>query len=214
MRWRIFLALFLSLALLEAPQGEVKALSPQGSKLYAMHCALCHGDNGDGRRQGNATQLNNQDFLATASDDFLKVTINRGRSGTEMPPFGKQANGPLTSKEIAELINFLRSWQKEPARKLPTGRIRGSPQRGAKLYRENCANCHGREGNGELGMGPALNNQAFLEVASDGFLWETIARGRRDTPMFPSLKGLGGVRQLTGEEIDDLVAFIQSWEKR
>lgn len=131
-----------------------------------------------------------------------------------MPAFGKESNGPLTSQQITELIAFLRSWQKEPARKLPVRKIRGSAKTGAKLYRENCANCHGREGKGELGMGPALNNQDFLKAASDGFLWDTIARGRRDTPMFPSLKGFSGVRQLSRQEIDDLVAFIRSWEKR
>lgn len=62
-------------------------------------------------------------------------------------------------------------------------------------------------------MGPALNNQGFLKAASDGFLWETIARGRRDTPMFPSLRGFEGVRQLSEQEIDGLVAFIRNWEK-
>jgi len=59
----------------------------------------------------------------------------------------------------------------------------------------------------------ATNNQVFLRVASDGFIWEAIAKGRRDTPMFPSLKGLDGVRQLSPQKIDDLVAFIRSWEE-
>lgn len=147
------------------------------------------------------------------SDEFLHETIMHGRPGTEMSGWGREAGGPLGNEEIAELIAFLRSWQKEPSRKLRQGRIRGSLERGAVLYALQCASCHGRDGRGELGMGPALNNQAFLRAASDGFLWETIAKGRRDTPMFPSLKGLGGVRQLSAEEIDDLVAFIRSWER-
>jgi cytochrome c oxidase cbb3-type subunit 3 len=130
-----------------------------------------------------------------------------------MPSFGKEAGGVLSSQEIKELLTFLRSWQKEAQREPRTG-IRGSPKNGKKLYQKNCANCHGREGKGELGMGPALNNQDFLKSASDGFLWDTTARGRRDTPMFPSLRGLEGVRQLSEQEIDDLVTFIRSWEKR
>jgi len=162
---------------------------------------------------GNATALNNQDFLATASDEFLRETIVRGRPGTEMLAFGRDAGGVLGEQAIADLIAFLRTWQKEPSRVLRAGRIDGSPERGAALYAINCASCHGRDGRGDLGMGPALNNQAFLRLASDGFLWEAIARGRRDTPMFPSLKGLAGVRQLSAEEINDLVAFIRSWEK-
>jgi hypothetical protein len=48
---------------------------------------------------------------------------------------------------------------------------------------------------------PALNNPDFLAAADDTFLWATIAYGRRETPMFPSLRGLGGVRQLSAQEI-------------
>lgn len=184
-----------------------------GVELYAVHCAACHGEKGEGRGRTNATALNNQDFLATVSDEFLQETISHGRPGTEMPAYGRKGGGPLTKKEIADLIAFLRGWQKETSRKLRVGRTRGSPERGARLYAFNCASCHGRDGRGNLGMGPALNNQTFLRVASDGFLWEAIAKGRRDTPMFPSLKGLDGVRQLSPEEVNDLVAFIRSWEK-
>lgn len=60
-------------------------------------------------------------------------------------------------------------------------------------------------------MGPALNDPGLLATASDGFLWETIARGREGTPMFPSLRGLDGVRQLSERDVDDVVAFIRSW---
>lgn len=210
MRWNTALAIgFLPFILLGAGTDQ----GHSGRELYKIHCSRCHGENGEGRRQGNATSLNNRDFLATVSDSFLRATTTWGRSGTEMPAFGKESNGPLTAQQINGLITFLRSWQKEPARKLRRGRIKGLPERGAKLYAQNCANCHGREGKGELGMGPALNNQDFLKAASDGFLWETIARGRGDTPMFPALKGLGGVRQLSKQEIDDLVTFVRSWEK-
>ncbi len=202
--------LFLALGPVEA---ETNSRVAAGKMLYATHCARCHGENGEGRRQGNATSLNNQDFLATVSDGFLRETIARGRRGTEMAGFWTENRGPLTSQQVGDVIAFLRSWQKEPARKLRRSKREGSPERGAKLYIGNCANCHGREGGGELGMGPALNNQDFLKAASESFLWETIARGRRDTPMFASLKGLSGVRQLSKQDIDDLVAFIRTWDK-
>ena len=32
--------------------------------------------------------------------------------------------------------------------------------------------------------------------------------------MFPSLRGLGGVRQLTEAEIDDLVAYLRRWQRQ
>lgn len=96
-----------------------------GAEFYALYCAACHGQNGQGRLKGNATSLNNQDFLSTATDEFLERTIARGRPGTEMSAFGKKAGGPLSSQEIKHLIAFLRSWQKEAQRELRTG-IRGS----------------------------------------------------------------------------------------
>jgi cytochrome c oxidase cbb3-type subunit 3 len=130
-----------------------------------------------------------------------------------MPAWGREAGGPLGDEEISDLVGLLRSWQKESTRKLRSDKIRGSSERGRALYALNCASCHGEDGIGNLGMGPALNNQAFLRAASDGFLWEAIAKGRRETPMFPSLQGLGGVRQLSPEDINDLVAFIRSWER-
>ena len=130
-----------------------------------------------------------------------------------MAGWGQEAGGALGRQEVADLVALLRSWQKESTRKLRSDKIRGSPERGRALYALNCANCHGEDGIGNLGMGPGLNNQAFLRAASDGFLWEAIAKGRRETPMFPSLQGLGGVRQLSSEEINDLVAFIRSWER-
>lgn len=221
MKWVLSLSLGLSFVGIllgcDSPsprQARGSSPSPsRGAELYAAHCARCHGEQGEGRREGNATALNNQDSLATASDEFLRGTIIYGRPGTQMLAWGEEAGGLLGKQAIADIVALLRSWQKEPSRTLQQDRISASPQRGERLYALNCANCHGSDGRGNLGMGPALNNQAFLRLSSDGFLWETIAKGRRDTPMFPSLKGLDGVRQLSPQEIDDLVAFIRSWEK-
>ena len=61
-------------------------------------------------------------------------------------------------------------------------------------------------------MGPALSNPDLLATADNTFLWATIAYGRGETPMFPSLRGLEGVRQFSGAEIDDLVAYLRSWQ--
>ncbi|MGH7320709.1 MAG: c-type cytochrome [Candidatus Rokuibacteriota bacterium] len=51
----------------------------------------------------------------------------------------------------------------------------------------------------------------LLETVPRGDLpsFATIAYGRRDTPMFPSLRGLDGVRQLSEKEISDVVAYLR-----
>ena len=43
----------------------------KGAHLYDKHCALCHGENGEGYKADNANALGNQDFLVSVSDEFL-----------------------------------------------------------------------------------------------------------------------------------------------
>ena len=162
--------------------------------------------------RANATRLNSPNFLIWASDEFLRATIARGRRGTEMRGWARDEGGPLDRRDIQDLIAFLRTWQRNAPKPAipPVGR--GDSTRGQRLYEAACANCHGWEGRGELGMGPALNSPDLLATADDTFLWATIAYGRPDTPMFPSLRGLDGVRQFSEAEIDDLVAYLRSWQ--
>jgi len=186
----------------------------RGRVLYAQYCAVCHGPEGQGRVQGNATSLNNPDFLALASDAFLRTTIAQGRRGTAMRGWAQAADGPLSDEEIHDLVVFLRTWQQEVARLPPPPGGRGDVVRGQQLYETACASCHGWDGGGNLGMGPAVTNPDFLATADDTFLWATIAYGRRGTPMFPSLRGLDGVRQLSAQEIHGLVAYLRSRQRQ
>ena len=63
------------------------ALIERGRQSYAEYCALCHGDNGEGYTADAANALSNQDFLAIASDAFIR----RGSSGCPVYFFGSQA---------------------------------------------------------------------------------------------------------------------------
>ena len=186
----------------------------RGRALYARHCAVCHGPEGQGRAQGNATSLNNPDFLAVASDAFLQTTIAQGRRDTAMLGWAREAGGPLRHEDIRDLVTFLRRWQQGGTRPPPPPKGRGDPVRGQQLYEVACANCHGWDGRGNLGMGPAVANPDFLATADDAFLWATIAYGRHGTPMFPSLRGRDGVRQLSAPEIHDLVAYLRRRQRQ
>ena len=61
----------------------------------------------------------------------------------------------------------------------------GDVELGESLYAENCAGCHGDEGQGHgpEGPGTALSNPTMLATTPDGFLKMTVVRGRADTPM-------------------------------
>ena len=73
------------------------------------------------------------------------------------------------------------------------------------LYAENCAVCHGLNGEG-IGATPALNNPALVTMPFEE-IQKTIARGRYQTAM-PAWSLLDG-GALSDYQIDELVLLIQ-----
>lgn len=186
-------------------EGAAAASLATGEELYQRYCALCHGKAGEGYAADNANALANQQFLATASDAFLRVAIVRGRVGTPMSAWGKQFGGPLSGPEVEKLVEHIRGWQTAPTRELPNGRVAGDVGRGKPLYDEHCASCHGPSGEGKLA--PSLNNAIFHSTASDHFIRYAIAEGRTGTPMPAFQKSLGP------QGVDDLTAYVRSLRK-
>jgi mono/diheme cytochrome c family protein len=74
------------------------------------------------------------------------------------------------------------------------------------LYAENCAVCHGLNGEG-IGANPALNNPALATMPFEEIV-KVIARGRYATAMPAWSKKDGG--PLSDYQIDELTALIQS----
>ena len=76
---------------------------------------------------------------------------------------------------------------------------------GALLYQQNCAVCHGDNGDG--GVGVPLNLPGFLAVASDRYLRRTIRLGRpgRVMPAFPDLGD---------SDVDAIVAYLRSLSRQ
>ena len=189
----------------KATLAEVEALTPNlriGKRLFRSNCANCHGKKGQG---DIGPALNNQDLLALADTEFLFEAIVHGRPGTAMPAWHH-----LSSEDVSDLMGYLRSWQKVPARQVPKRIAAGEWANGQALYAGACASCHGGEGEG--GLGPQLNNPVLLRSASDGMLYDMIAHGRTSTQMRPFLKRHGGVAEFSQRQIEDIVAFIRRWE--
>lgn len=67
-----------------------------------------------------------------------------------------------------------------------------------------CAACHGEEGRGKIGQGPALNSESFLAAASDAFLVRTITHGRAGTTM------VAWGNTYDEAQVESLVAYIRS----
>ena len=85
-----------------------------------------------------------------------------------------------------------------------------SVHRGAELYDEQCASCHGDEGEGILNVGPPLNSADFLKMFDNQAIRDVTAEGLPNTLMPAFLEEEGG--PLRASQIGDLVAFTRNWE--
>lgn len=104
-------------------------------------------------------------------------------------------------------------WLNEPHRMAMTSekfRLE-AVRRGAQLYADQCASCHGDEGQGMANVGPALNSRNFLKLYDDKAIRAAIGDGRPGALMPAYAQEKGG--PLRDNQIEDLVAFIRNWEK-
>ncbi|WJW75583.1 c-type cytochrome [Thiohalobacter sp. IOR34] len=203
-----------AVGLLATMLGPVRASEvPDGPRLFQRHCAVCHGETGEG---GVGVPLALPAFQASVSDAYLRRTIRLGRPGRVMPSFAY-----LSDAEVNAIITYIRSWLDVPRPAFSEARVEGDVEHGRVLFAERCAACHGSNGEGGTGTGvtfsrprdlpiiaPALNNPGFLAAASDLMIKATLMRGRAGTPMVSFLE-----QGLSESDIDDLVAFIRGFEK-
>lgn len=82
-----------------------------GKDIYVLHCAECHGEEGEGTK---APALNNQELLSAASNGYLMATLALGRPGTAMPEWGwSEAGRPaLEVKDRQDLVAWIRNWER------------------------------------------------------------------------------------------------------
>ncbi|MCC6648137.1 MAG: c-type cytochrome [Polyangiaceae bacterium] len=93
--------------LAETPLAPARGTAVWGEELYQRECQTCHGTR---LRRGTAPWLANPEFLALASDEFLRHAVTRGRPGTDMRAFA----GALHREQIEDLVSMLRAWQTTP----------------------------------------------------------------------------------------------------
>ena len=90
----------------------------------------------------------------------------------------------------------------------------GDPKRGAILFGQNCASCHGANLEGGS-IGPSLNPIYKLPGVADpldaNFLIDIITNGRKHQQSDPGTKDMpvkGGNDKLTDQDVKDLAAYI------
>ncbi len=191
----------------KAPPKPLAIVIHEGKQAYNLNCVTCHQPGGVGK-VGLAPDIHNPDFLAMASDDFIKKTIRMGRPGTAMAPWSH-----LTEDQVDGIIAYLRSESPEARTKVsidPDKHYAGDPALGAPLYSAYCASCHGPRGEGYIagGAGPGIGLAGFLAVASDDYIYQTVKVGRQGTPM-KSFIGAAGLANLSDEEVGHIIAHLR-----
>lgn len=187
------------------PDDELDSSSiKHAENLYSTYCALCHGADREGYAADNAPSLRSKSLLATSeNNNFMRYTIQYGRANTAMAGYLDRRGGPMEYIDIEILLEWLyQTAEVEDGIDLSREPVHGDIALGATIYADNCAVCHGAEGEGV--SAPALGNPMLLATATDHFLRYAIAEGRDGTPM------LAFKETLDSTEIDAVTAFLRT----
>lgn len=156
-----------------ALMGYVQAA---GRVAFADNCAGCHGAGGAGA-VGFPT-LADDDWIWGGKPDQILQTVTYGiRNANEnsrvsdMPRFG--ADGLLTKEQIGDVADYVLSLSGTVGKA-------DAIERGAVVFAENCAACHGEKGEGVQDMGgPRLSDGIWLYGGDRKTVVETITYARR-----------------------------------
>jgi cytochrome c oxidase cbb3-type subunit 3 len=146
-----------------------------GRSVFADNCAACHGSGGAGTK--GFPSLADDDWLWGGDLPAIHETIRAGIRSvhpdtrlSQMPRFGIDAM--LTPAQIDDVAEYMLSLS-------TTETDKAAAQRGAPLFAENCAVCHGDKGlgNAELGA-PNLSDKIWLYGGDKRSVVQSISTSR------------------------------------
>jgi cbb3-type cytochrome c oxidase subunit III len=199
------------------------ALLAEGTDLYAYNCAACHGASGEGIAAYPPLTT-----AASMDTQTLVSIVERGRYNTAMAAFGVDEGGILTRMEVESLAVMLQAdtWDTVAARvadlgltppqivaaevpaetlalvaALPDG---GALAAGLTVYAENCAACHGANGEGST-LAPALNSDELRARLSAADIARIVQQGVPGTLMSAWASALDTTQQQA------VVTLVSRW---
>lgn len=167
-----------------------------GKAVFADNCQPCHGANGSGAP--NFPVLADDDWIWGGTVEDIEATVLYGIRSThddtrisDMPSFIEDEYFSLA--EASEIADFVVSLASTP--------ITGN---GADLYEENCAACHGEEGEGQDALGaPTLSDGIWLFGEGKEAIVAQIAKPNHG--VMPYWEG-----RLTSTEIKQVSIYVHS----
>jgi cytochrome c oxidase cbb3-type subunit 3/ubiquinol-cytochrome c reductase cytochrome c subunit len=206
----ILLSVLIVSSVIQAQQHETlpppRKLTPEQTKVaaanYKKYCVLCHGEDRQGHVNDHAPSLRSKSLFESGVPHAILRPLSYGRQGTAMGGYLDEVGGPMTLSETWDLTYWLFEQSGVERVKLTTNAVHGDIKRGEQLYQKECAQCHGK--NGEGITAPALGNQSALAHNTDDFIRYAIQNGRNDTPMQAYKDKIAAV------DIDNITAFLRS----
>jgi cytochrome c oxidase cbb3-type subunit III len=146
-----------------------------GRTAFAENCAPCHGRGAQG--SVGYPNLRDDEWLWGGKPEDILQTIRFGiRSGhkqtraSQMPRYG--LDNLLDDKQIFDVAEFVLSISGGTMAKEPAAR-------GALIFKEQCAACHGDDGKGKVDQGaPNLTDQIWLYGSNIDAIVTSIRTGR------------------------------------
>ncbi|MFO1257578.1 MAG: cytochrome-c oxidase, cbb3-type subunit III [Gammaproteobacteria bacterium] len=162
-----------------------------GQRLFANHCAACHG--ADGRGSIGFPNLTDTHWIYGGTPAEIKTTITSGRQGM-MPPQERVLGSDKVIQDVVQYVLKLNHKTFDAA----------AAERGEQAYQRVCAVCHGQdaEGNKQIGA-PNLKNNAWTFGGTPLRIEMTVRYGRQ--AQMPAHENI-----LTSEKIHLLTAFVYS----
>jgi cytochrome c oxidase cbb3-type subunit III len=157
------------------PQMRSFAIA-EGKAAFANNCAPCHGAGAGGSK--GYPNLNDDDWLWGGTLEQISATITHGIRSADpdahagnMPAFGR--DGIIKADEISTVADYVRSLSG-----LETAKG-ADLTKGAKIFADNCAACHGDNGKGNMELGaPNLTDAIWLYGPEKATIVEGLVNGR------------------------------------
>jgi cytochrome c oxidase cbb3-type subunit III len=146
-----------------------------GRAVFAENCVPCHGAGGAGAK--GFPSLADDEWLWGGTREAIWQTIRHGIRNansdsrqSQMPRFGVE--GILKPAEIADVAEYVMSLS-------GASKDAAAAARGAPLFAENCASCHGEQGEGNQEVGsPSLTDRIWLYGGDKASIVQSIRAAR------------------------------------
>ena len=160
-----------SLEQIQSDPNLLQFAMAEGKAAFGDNCAGCHGSGGQGAK--SYPNLNDDVWLWGGKLEDIQHTITVGVRSTspetrqsQMPAWGR--SNILTPHQIIDLTEYVVNLSHRPADQKAVGRA-------TKLFKDNCASCHGPEGKGQRKDGsPNLTDNEWLYGSSRDTIYDQI----------------------------------------